>query len=160
MTIQHKNTTETKATTKALLTLATINNDDGLSSLLSTSSTSPAAAALSVALARKREKEKESAVEQAADEIISLVKQADSSIEELRDTYRQLRQQMKTKKNAMTDIAVARMYGEETMNFLPLQMALKKAVKSFIEIPEGKENLFKVPEDFAAKALAKLKLQD
>ena len=118
-------TTSKSAKAQLLLSLAALSTNDGLSHLKSFSGFETAAGtALAEALARKKAKEKEEVAEAAADEILRMFKESDRVIDNHRETYKQLRRSMDAHKNAMETIAVARLYGEETMNFLPLSAAL------------------------------------
>lgn len=141
----------------ALLTLAQLSSDldDGLDVLTSMQNTSVAGAALAVALKRKQEKSREEAVEKAADAVIELIAASDNKIIALRGEYRRLRAMMRVMKNEMTDIAVARMHGEETMNFLPLQVVLG-GVKC---VDENHKELLEVSAAKREEYLKKLKLK-
>lgn len=151
MTAASKNTN-----TIALLTLAQLNEDDGMNVLTSMQNSSVAGAALAVALKRKQAKNKEEAVEKAADAVIKLVEHADASVNNYRAHYRQLRASMRNVKEKMTNIAVARMYGEETMNFLPLQVLLT-GVEG---VDEQHKGLLEVPPAKREEYLKKLKTRE
>lgn len=111
--------------TKLLLSLAALSSDDGMAHLKAFSGLETAAgSALVEALKRKREKEQQEIAEAAATEIIDVLKRADHHVDEYRSAYKSLRRQLEAHKSKMENITIARMYGEETMNFLPLSLEL------------------------------------
>lgn len=98
------------------------------------------------ALETKLEKKREEAAGAAAEEIIKLYEAADTVIEANVNSIRDLRARIKQLKKQLDKISVAKNFGAETGNFLPLAKAMG--------IPVAQENieLTKIPEDWVGKA--------
>lgn len=112
---------------KTLATLATSQQPrDEFAGLLSTQAASPAAQRMQDVLAAKRAKQDEAAIEAAAEEVLLLVSAADININSHRAQLAHMRRQVEQIKDQIETIAVARIYGERTMNWLPLAAALGK----------------------------------
>ena len=86
--------------------------------------TSLAVPALQEAINRKRAKAIEDAMSAAADEVLAAEKAAADSIENLRQHMRTLRARLNDEKSKIIRIAVARLYGQRTLNYIPLAVEL------------------------------------
>lgn len=74
------------------------------------------------ALARRREQKLHEKANAAAEEITTLVEASEAAIEGVRRAYNQKRREMESLRRNMEDKAIARIYGQETMNWLPLKL--------------------------------------
>lgn len=126
---------------------------DGLTKMLSSSaSVSPKMQQLAEVIARKREQEQSQITEEAAEVIMSVINSSDQAIENLRAENAAARRTAEAAVNKIEKIAVARVYGERTMNWLPLThlLGVVNGATSFADAPE-------VPAAEAKAILAEIK---
>ena len=132
------------------------NAGDGLAKMMSKTDTqtSPMMQQLADVLARKRAQEQQELTEAAAEVIIDVINSADVAIERLRLTNADARRTAEAAVNKIEKIAVARVYGERTMNWLPL-VTLLGSGDGYGTVDVG--NTAEVPADEAKKILAEIK---
>ena len=139
---------------KTLSTLALSQHPkDEFAGLLSVQNSSPTATRLQEVLKAKREKQNDAAIEDAAEEVLKLVTCADSTINNESARLAAVRRQAEQIKQTIETVAVARIYGERTMNWLPLAAALGK-----VNILTAMSDIdFAVPADQFAAILKEVK---
>lgn len=131
------------------------NAGDGLNKMLSSADahTSPMMQQLADVLARKRQEEQTRLTEEAAELIVGVINSSDIAIENLRAQNAEARRSAEAAVNKIEKIAVARVYGERTMNWLPLLQLLGEKNSVVGVFPKLEE----VPEEDAKKILAEIK---
>lgn len=134
------------------------NADDGLAKMLSTKSTdaSPMMQQLAEVLARKRSQEQAELTEAAAEVILNVIAASDNEIEIQRAENAHARRKAEAAVNKIEKIAVARVYGERTMNWLPLIILLGQGT-DFRGAVTLDPSATEVPFEDAKKILAEIK---
>ena len=131
------------------------NAGDGLSKMLSSTDThtSPMMQQLADVLARKRQEEQTRLTEEAAELIVGVINSSDIAIENLRAQNAEARRAAEAAVNKIEKIAVARVYGERTMNWLPLLTLLDESGTTGTFFAQQDQ----VPDEDAKKILAEIK---
>lgn len=117
-------------------------------------SNNPAAAAIVEALKKKRADEAANAVSNAADEIMALENEATKEIENKRASMSDMRKRLDAYKSKIIRIAIARAYGQKTLNYIPLAVELEKVQVTAQQIATNP--IFTVPPLEAEKLLAEI----
>jgi hypothetical protein len=112
--------------------------------------------ALKEAIARRKEKEASEAIERAADALVALLSDAQTSMEHRLQQLRMVRNQEKSLLAQIKQINVAQAYANATNNFLPLLVAIGSAPASVALDPET-SSLMDVPQAFVDEYFAEKK---
>ena len=112
--------------------------------------------AIAEALAKRKSEEALRAAEDVAEEVLELIKQANEQIESSRVTLAAHRREIIKTRNKIENTAVARVYGERTMNWLPLTYILGR-VKFQQQVNAISHPDFFVPPMEAQKILDEIK---
>ena len=93
------------------------------------------------ALKAKQEQERQNVISEAADVVMSLVRQSHADIEESRVRLATARLAERIQKNRIRVVAVLREYGAITMNYTPLAAALTSGHGCMISVEEYIDNI-------------------
>lgn len=100
------------------------NTQDEYSAIPFFTTSSPMASSIAEAIRKKKEEAQAQAALDAADEIIELQKKAVNLIETKRQALALIRKDEAAAKQKIITVAIAKLYGEKTMNWLPLAIEL------------------------------------
>lgn len=145
---------------KTLLNLLATNTlQDEFSSLVSEHSgvKNPAADHMREALRRKKDADAAAAADAAAVEVLDLIKESDRSINTQRTKIAEARRAAAFHKTNVERIAVARMYGERTMNWLPLALAMERITILQITLEGRNVEEFTIPAETYKELLEEVK---
>ena len=137
---------------QAIVALATGGNNDDLAKLAGTA-VSVNNPLLKAALDRKMAKAQEQAAEEAAESILSIIKESGSIIGTYVSRIRALRREEKVLLKKIKDLKRAIDYGNETGNWLPLGIATGFISEHSIREEVGKKAT-KIPDDWVASKSA------
>jgi hypothetical protein len=157
MAINNRSTNNAETQEKLVKTLSTLaaaqQPKDEFAGLLSSPNVAPGAIRMQELLASKREKQNEAVLENAAEEVLKLIEGADTAINSFRTDLAEARSRAVALKAGIESVAVARIYGERTMNWLPLAAAIGRA--NFVQATSDID--FSIPADQYAEILKEVK---